>query len=52
MPKKIKNNSHKEEQPTDRKKNKLFRPKPKSMEEFSTAYKKQPNEIKNKQKRV
>jgi hypothetical protein len=31
---------------------KAVRQRPKSMQEFATAFKKQPNEIKNKQKRV
>lgn len=43
--------SHKDEQGS-KKKNKLQKPRPKTMEEFSTAFKKQPNEIKNKEKRI
>jgi hypothetical protein len=42
--------THKEE--IGAKKKQKFRPKPKSTEEFTVTYKKQPNEIKNKQKRV
>ncbi len=51
MAKKVKAKSHKEEMGA-KPKNKTLKPRPKSMEEFSTAFKKQPNEIKNKQKRV
>lgn len=51
MAKKVKNKSHKEEMGA-KSKTKTVKPRPKSMQEFATTFKKQPNEIKNKQKRV
>ena len=51
MVKKVKPASHKEENGA-KPKNKNLKPRPKSIQEFHLTYKKQPNEIKNKQKRV
>lgn len=51
MVKKGKPKSHKEEQGA-KPKNKIMKPRPKTISEFHSAYKKQPNQIKNKIKRV